>query len=268
MAYETIRSVATSAALQAGERLLSKLDRIDRIDKKGAIDLVTDADIASEKCIIEAIRRVFPNDTILSEESGAIPGSSEGRWIVDPLDGTTNFAHGVGLFAVSIAYAIGGDVLVGIVLNPVTREFFSAVKGQGAQLNGRAIHVSKTPAVADSLLVTGFPYNFKTILNSVIRRFSNCLEASQGVRRLGSAAVDLCYVACGRFEAFWEENLQPWDTAAGMLIVQEAGGKVSTFNGSAYDFFGAKEILASNGLIHNEMATLLRLKENDEVSGG
>ncbi len=268
MEFETIRSVATSAALQAGDCLLSKLDHIDRIDKKGAIDLVTEADIASEKCIIKTIRRVFPDDTILCEESGDIPGSSKGRWIVDPLDGTTNFAHGIGLFAVSIAYSIGDDILVGIVLNPVTREFFSAVKGHGAQLNGRTIHVSKIPTMADSLLVTGFPYNFKMILNAVIRRFSNCLEASQGVRRLGTAAMDLCYVACGRFEGFWEQNLQPWDTAAGMLIVREAGGRVSTFDGSAYDPFGTREILASNGLIHNEMATLLRLKENDEDTGG
>lgn len=258
MDLNAIRSVATAAALQGGDLLSSKLGSIQSVEKKGPIDLVTEADIGSEQCIIETIRTAFPDHAILSEESGESEGRSDFRWIIDPLDGTTNFAHGLGLFSVSIAFAREEEMMVGVVLNPMTRELFSAVRGRGAKLNGRPISVSTTRTLADSLLVTGFPYNFKTIMDTVIRRFSRCLEACQGVRRLGSAALDLCYVACGRFEGFWEQNLHPWDTAAGMLIAQEAGAEVTDFNGGTFSPFG-KEILATNGRIHKEMINRLTL---------
>lgn len=264
MDLQAIKSVAVAAAREGGAVLEAKLGRIDRIDKKGDIDLVTDADTAAEATVIECIRRAFPDHGILSEECGDAGGNADGRWVVDPLDGTTNFAHGIPMFAVSIGFCQGGDVLVGVVFNPVTRELFSAVRGQGAHLNGRPISVSRTAAMIDSLLVTGFPYNFKTIFETVIGRMAACLEAAQGIRRLGSAALDLCYVACGRFEGFWEQNLNPWDTAAGMCIALEAGGMVTDFGGGAYDPFGSSEILATNGRIHGEMIRLLTQRERDE----
>lgn len=263
MDLDAIRSVAIAAALQGGDLLNAKLGSIDRIEKKGPIDLVTEADTGSERRIIETIQTVFPDHTILSEESGTLDGRSDSRWIIDPLDGTTNFAHGLGLFSVSIAFAQGEEVLVGVVLNPVTRELFAGVRGRGAQLNGRPISVSTTRTLSDSLLVTGFPYNFKTVMDTVILRFSRCLEACQGVRRLGSAALDLCYVACGRFEGFWEQNLHPWDTAAGMLIAREAGAEVTDFRGKTFSPFD-KEVLATNGRIHGEMINRLTLQRHNE----
>ncbi len=182
------------------------------------------------------------------------------EWIIDPLDGTTNFAHQVGIFAVSIAFAWKGDIVVGVVLNPVSNELFTAVAGEGAYLNGHPINVSKSLSVSESLLVTGFPYNFKEIFDEVIHRFSNCLNVSQGVRRLGSAALDLCFTACGRFDGFWEQNLKPWDTAAGMLIAKEAGCYVTDFSNNQFTV-EKKEILATNGKIHEEMLSLLKLKD-------
>jgi len=162
------------------------------------------------------------------------------------------------LFAVSIAFSINGDIAAGIVLNPVTGELFTAVKGEGAELNGIPIHVSETTSLSDSLLVTGFPYNVKDT-KPLQDRFFNCLKASQGIRRLGSASLDLCYVASGRFEGFWEENLKPWDTAAGFIIASEAGGKISDFSGNQYNIY-KNEILATNGNIHKEMIGLLGIK--------
>ena len=198
------------------------------------------------------------NVEFLSEECGLTTGSSEYRWIVDPLDGTVNFAHQVPIFCISIALAFKGDMVVGIVLNPLSGELFSAVKGQGAQLNGLPIQVSSISTVTDSLLVTGFAYNVKEIFDPVITRYGNCLKAAQGLRRLGSAALDLCYVACGRFEGFWEQNLKPWDTAAGALIAAQAGGQVTTFSSHPYTV-DQTEILATNGHIHKEMLELLKI---------
>ena len=187
-------------------------------------------------------------------------GKTGCQWIIDPLDGTTNFAHQLGLFSVSIAFVLDGNIAVGIVLNPESKELFTATAGKGADLNGRPINVSNTEAVSESLLVTGFPYNFKEIFNPLLARFSNCLRASQGVRRLGSAALDLCFVACGRFDGFWEQNLNPWDTAAGMLIAKEAGGKVTDFSNKPFSI-DKNEILATNSKIHEEMISLLELKD-------
>ncbi len=261
MDLEKIKAVGIHAAHRGAKVLLSKLGRLSEINKKGAIDLVTDADIASEKAIIETIQAAFPQHSILAEESGMNQGVSACQWIIDPLDGTTNFAHTLGLFSVSIACLREDEVICGIVFNPVTRELFSAAKGTGAELNGKPILVSDTTQVADSLLVTGFPYNTRDIMDQVMSRLSSCLAASQGVRRLGSAALDLCYVACGRFDGFWEQNLKPWDTAAGFLIAREAGARITDFGNRNYTV-DSPQLLATNGKIHDQMLALIDLKDN------
>jgi len=230
------------------------------IRKKGDKDLVTEADTASEAAIIDAIRERFPDHDILAEESGRRQDRSRFCWIIDPLDGTTNFSHGIDIFAVSIALAEDDDVIAGIVLNPVTGELFTATRNGGARKNGQSITVSATRRLDEALLVTGFPYNFPEIRPAVVKRFFNCLDAAQGVRRLGSAALDLCYVACGRFEGFWEQNLHPWDTAAGMLIAREAGATVTDFAGRTFTP-EKKELLATNGILHQEVRDLLVISE-------
>jgi myo-inositol-1(or 4)-monophosphatase len=260
MDLELIKRVGIDAAYKAGRVLLSHYGRISRIDKKGDIDLVTEADTGSEKVIIDTIQKAFPNHTILAEESGLNRGEFGHKWIIDPLDGTTNFSHQLGIFSVSIAFSLNDQTVFGVVLNPETRELFTAGKGKGASLNGRQIRVSNSPSVSESLLVTGFPYNFKDVFDPLLTRFSNCLKASQGVRRLGSAAIDLCFLACGRFDGFWEQNLKPWDTAAGELIAREAGAVVTDFSNKPYAI-DKKEILATNGKIHKEMLLLLEIKD-------
>ena len=259
MDLEIIKRVGIAAAYQAGDILRSYHGRTFETNKKGLADLVTEADIRSEKLIIGMIQAAFPDHGILAEESGLRKGSANCQWIIDPLDGTTNFAHHLSLCSVSIAFASDGNTRVGIVLNPLSGELFTATEGEGADLNGRQISVSDTKTVAESLLVTGFPYNFRENPVPLLNRFSNCLKAAQGVRRLGSAALDLCFVACGRFDAFWEQNLKPWDTAAGVLIAREAGSRVSDFSDRPFTV-DKKEMLASNGNIHNEMLSLLKLK--------
>jgi myo-inositol-1(or 4)-monophosphatase len=257
MNLERIKTVGIGAAYNGGRVLRSFLGNIKTPDHKGAIDLVTEADLGSEKVIIASIREAFPDHAILAEESGMSGENPASRWIIDPLDGTTNYTHQLGLFGVSIAFEMEGKIAVGIVLNPVTGELFSAVRGQGAELNGRPIHVSETRLVSESLLVTGFPYNFSEILKEVMGRFANCQRASQGVRRLGSASLDLCFLACGRFEGFWEQNLKPWDTAAGYLIAREAGAHITDFSNRAFSIYG-NEVLATNGWIHEDMLGLLK----------
>lgn len=252
------QAVAIAAAAQAGGHIARKLGQVRQIRKKGAIDLVTEADTESEAIIIGMIRDAFPEHAIISEEKGREEGRADRCWIIDPLDGTTNFAHGLGLFSISIAFNLEGETHLGVVALPALGELFVAIRGSGATLNGRPIGVSETPELADSLLVTGFPYNFPTVWDAVMQRFGRCLSASQGVRRLGSAAIDLCYVACGRFEAFWEQNLKSWDTAAGALIAAEAGARVTDFSDRPFSP-GANEILATNGRIHARMVELLTL---------
>ncbi|MBU0699321.1 MAG: inositol monophosphatase [Proteobacteria bacterium] len=260
MNLEPQKRVAIAAAFKGGSVLRSHYGKISSIGKKGAIKLVTEADIESEKIIIETIKKSFPDHAVLAEESGLNQGKIDHMWIIDPLDGTTNFAHKLGLFSISIAYAVGREIVLGIVLSPLTAELFTAMKGKGADLNGRPMKVSNTKTVSESLLVTGFPYNFKDMINPVVTRFSSCLQASQGLRRLGSAAIDLCYVACGRFDGFWEQNLKPWDTAAGELIAREAGAIVTDFSNRTFTI-NKTEILATNGNIHQEMLGLLKLKD-------
>ncbi|MBW2366539.1 MAG: inositol monophosphatase [Deltaproteobacteria bacterium] len=258
MDYEPILKTAFQAAHEAGDVLRSYHGHLTGIRKKAANDLVTEADVASEEVIIEAIRTDFPGHGILAEESGEMVMDSPFSWIIDPLDGTTNYAHGLSTYAVSIAVAHKGETVVGVVFNPDSGEMFSAVKNGGAMLNALSIAVSVEPLVSESLLVTGFPYDFKAHIMPLITRFQQCLSAARAVRRFGSAAIDLCYVACGRFDGFWEQNLNPWDTAAGELIVREAGGMVTDFSNRPFQM-QMKEILATNGKIHQQMQSLLSL---------
>ncbi|MFZ5572122.1 MAG: inositol monophosphatase family protein [Thermodesulfobacteriota bacterium] len=260
MDLEHVKRVGIRAAYRSGRILHERLGRITRIRKKGAIDLVTEADLESEKVIIDVIKADFPDHSVLAEETGRADGREDCRWIIDPLDGTTNFAHQLGLFAVSIAFEYRGDLVMGVVLNPVSGELFTGLKGKGAELNGCGIHVSDAPAVAESLLVTGFPYSLKTILKPLMVRFENCLAAARGVRRLGSAALDLCYVACGRFDGFWEQQLKPWDTSAGVVIAREAGAAITDFANQPFTM-ESQELLATNGRIHREMISLLELQQ-------
>lgn len=256
MSLDTIARVALQAADRGGRILCRCFGNLSRIDKKGRIDLVTEADLASEKAIIETIRAHFPHHGILAEESGRGGGDGRGTWIIDPLDGTTNFAHNLPVFAVSIAYAEGGAVRHGTVLNPLRGELFQASAGRGATLNGRPVQVSRTARLDSALLVTGFPYDLDKTLDVVMERLKVCLAAAQGVRRPGAAALDLCDVACGRCEGFWEERLKPWDTAAGALIVTEAGGQVTDFRGRPF-LPEMPAILATNGAVHQALADLL-----------
>jgi myo-inositol-1(or 4)-monophosphatase len=257
MDLNNLKDVAIAAAFQAGRLIRSKLGQPVSVEHKGAIDLVTEVDRGAEALIVDVIRSRFSDHAILAEERGHEKGRPDRLWIVDPLDGTTNFAHGVKSCCVSIAFTTGGETQLGVVLDPFGEELFVALKDRGTSLNGRSIGVSTVETLTESLLVTGFPYNIREIMATTMPRFNRCLEASQGIRRLGSAALDLCYVAAGRFEAFWEQNLKSWDTAAGALMVTEAGGRVSDFDNAVYDP-GRSTILASNGHVHMQMLKLLQ----------
>ena len=262
MHLDLVNKVAVSAAYRSAAILRSRFGKPPAFTrKKSAAELVTEADEASEKAIIETIRAAFPGHAILSEESGLNTGDTACQWIVDPLDGTNNFAHHLAIFSISIAFALDGEVAVGVILSPMTQELFCALKDNGAELNGRPIRVSNRERVSDSLLVTGFPYDIGAKEQPMLCRLFKCMKVSQGVRRLGSAAIDLCYVACGRFDAFWEVDLNPWDAAAGILIAREAGARVTDFSGQSH-MLEKKELLASNDHIHDEMLTLLRCEEN------
>ena len=243
---------ARGAALEAGKILKDLYGNIHRISKKGEIDLVTEADVASEKTVIDIITRDFPNDSILAEESGKQSKKSDRMWIIDPLDGTTNFAHSFPFFAVSIGFQVENEIVAGVVYNPVMDEFFEAEKGKGAFLNGKAINVSDKAELNDSLIGTGFPYDIFDKPDTVLDYLKRMIVKVQGIRRPGAASVDLCYVAVGRLDGFWEQDLKPWDTAAGSIIVREAGGMISDYNGNPYSPYN-KSILASNPLIHNKM---------------
>lgn len=249
---------AIETARDAGRILLEKYGRKIEIGKKGDINLVTEADLASEKLIIERIRSHFPKHAILAEESGAAAasdGTNTWKWIIDPLDGTTNFAHGYPCFCVTMAVEHDGEIVVAVTFDPTRDELFAAEKSRGATLNGKPIRVSETELLSEALLVTGFPYNFKA-KPDFARHLTDFLLKSRGVRRDGSAAIDMAYVACGRFDGFWEEGLNPWDVAAGTLLIEEAGGHVTFYDGTKYDIY-RPPICASNGLIHREMLGVL-----------
>ena len=257
MDLESLERTAVRAAYRSCEVLRTRYGKLSSVDKKGPTDLVTDADFASETEIVATIRAAFPDHAIVAEEGGIHSGSADWRWLVDPLDGTVNYAHQVPFFAVSIACVQGDEVRLGVVLNPLSGELFTARAGGGAQLNGQPIHVSPETRVSESLLATGFPYDMREPgFKSLTARFLRCLRAARGVRRLGSAALDLCYVACGRFAGFWENWLQPWDSAAGILIVREAGGRVTDFSNRPVGA-EAREVLATNGHIHAQMQKLM-----------
>lgn len=244
--------VARQAARESGKILNDLLGKVVCINKKGEIDLVTEADLQSERIILDIIGTNFPEDSILAEEAGRHEHLSERLWIIDPLDGTTNFAHSFPFFAVSIALQVEGEVVLGLVFNPRLNEQFEARKGEGAFLNNNPIKVSGSRSLKESLLATGFPYYIYKDPKRVMGLLTKMITLVQGVRRPGSAAIDLCYVASGRLDGFWEEGLKPWDTAAGSLIVEEAGGKVSDYRGVPYTPF-QKNIVASNPYIHKKM---------------
>jgi myo-inositol-1(or 4)-monophosphatase len=248
--------VAESAAREAGEILRANLGKVKDITFKGKNSLVTEVDTLSEETIVECIKRSFPSHDIFAEESGRRSAGSDHVWIIDPLDGTTNYAHGYPLFSISIALEVGGAVKAGVVYDPVKDEMFSAELGKGAFMNGEEIRVSGSARLDESHLVTGFVHDDPRMVEKNLSHFSDFIWRARAVRRDGSAALDLCYVACGRFDGFWELGLNPWDTAAGVLIVEEAGGLVTDFTGDEYSIY-VKEILASNSGIHSEMIDVL-----------
>jgi myo-inositol-1(or 4)-monophosphatase len=250
---------AIETAREAGQILLEKFGRKINVSLKGDINLVTEADLASEKHIIEKIKSYHPKHAILAEEAGdavLLEGDNKWKWIIDPLDGTTNFAHGYPCFCVTIALEHDGEIVIGVTFDPTRNEMFAAEKGKGATLNNKPIRVSETKTLSDSLVVTGFPYNFKEKENFA-RHLTDFLLFSRGVRRDGSAAIDMAYIACGRFDGFWEEGLNPWDVAAGTLLITEAGGRVTYYDDSPLSIY-KPPILATNGLIHREMIEVLK----------
>jgi len=247
---------ATDTARAAGALLRDYHQRGVQAEYKGEIDLVTEADRASEQLILDRIRAAYPDHAILSEESGANQQTSRYQWIADPLDGTTNFAHGFPAFSVTLALLVDEVLELGVTYDPLRDELFTARRGQGARLNDRAIHVSKTSLLDRALLCTGFPYDRRSNPLNNTQQFTDFLMQSQAVLRVGSAALDLAYVACGRLDGFWEFRLSPWDMAAGVLLVNEAGGQTSEPDGSSVRQWSGR-IVASNGLFHAEMIDVL-----------
>ena len=223
----------------------------------GANDLVTEADHASDKAIIGVIHEAFPDHFILSEETGNLPSTSNTKWIIDPIDGTINYAQGIPICCVSIGVEQDGEMILGAVYNPFMNEMFWAEKGKGASLNGKSIAVSQRESLAKSCLVTGFPYTYIHDENGPLQVFDRLIKKGIPVRRLGSAAIDLCWVACGRFDGFYEHKLNAWDSAAGYLIVEEAGGKVTDLKGDGYSPY-QPGIIASNAIIHNALMQVVQ----------
>ncbi|MFH1701167.1 MAG: inositol monophosphatase family protein [Candidatus Zixiibacteriota bacterium] len=247
---------AKETAVAAGAILMKGLKSKRLVHYKGRVDLVTQFDLKTEKYIVGKINRAFPRHAILAEEGGGKEYQSDYKWIIDPLDGTTNFAHGYPAFCVSIGLEVEDEMMLGAIYNPVLDELFYASKGNGAFLNRKRIHVSEERKLAHSLLATGFPYDIADTYIDNLDNFGRMYKASRGIRRAGSAALDLCYLACGRFDGFWELKLHPWDTAAGIVIVSEAGGRISDLNGGKYSIYD-NSILATNGKIHKQMKMIL-----------
>jgi myo-inositol-1(or 4)-monophosphatase len=249
-------ATAVEIVLRAGDIQEARRASGFTVRKKGTIDLVTEVDIECERMCRAVLADRFPEHDILAEEFGGsstAKNASRCRWIFDPLDGTTNYAHGLPIFCSSLALEIGGHVEVAAIYDPSRRELFTAERGEGAFLNGVRVHVSDTRAIIDGLLVTGFPYNVHTQgAEDLVGLFGAFLERARAVRRLGSAALDLCYVAVGRFDAFWEQLLKPWDVAAGALIVEEAGGRISGMDGAPFDLT-AGHLVASNRAVHEDV---------------
>lgn len=252
------QSVAVQAAREAGLILLDYARAGFKVAFKNPINLVTDADLAAEGHIVRLLNHRYPGHRILAEESGRkVDGASPFQWIIDPLDGTTNFAHGVPIYCVSIGLEYKGACVLGVVYDPTREEMFTARIGQGAFLNEHPISVSGTKDLDGALLVTGFAYNLRDTEDNNLDHFSSFALKAQGLRRTGSAALDLSYVAAGRFDGFWEVSLHPWDMAAGVVLVREAGGTVTNFAGEPHSIYD-RELLASNGLLHKGMVDVLR----------
>lgn len=253
-------ATATEIVLKAGAIQIARRGTGFRIDKKGAIDLVTEVDLECERMCRAILAERFPGHDILAEELGATAPSrapSRFRWVFDPLDGTTNYAHGLPIFCSSLALEIDGRPDVGAIYDPTRKELFTAERGEGARLNGEPLAVSATGQLLDALLVTGFPYDVHQRSADLIALFAGFLRRARAVRRLGSAAIDLCYVAAGRLDGFWEEHLQPWDVSAGALILDEAGGRLTGIDGTPFDT-SAGHVIASNGLLHDQMLAVVR----------
>jgi myo-inositol-1(or 4)-monophosphatase len=252
----TFLSQASAIAVEAGKLLLPYFERRIGYEYKGGVDLVTEADRASEQLIASRVRAAWPEHDIVGEEGTRDTHGGHFRWYVDPLDGTTNFAHGYPVFCVSLGLEREGELIAGVIYDPTRDELFAAAKGSGATLNGRPIHVSRTATISESILGTGFP-SFKRHKNPNIYFYHQLTLCSHGIRRAGSAALDLANVAAGRYDGYWEFNLNPWDTSAGVLLVREAGGTVTRFDGSPWRV-DSKETLASNTLIHEELMHCFR----------
>jgi myo-inositol-1(or 4)-monophosphatase len=243
---------AVEIAREAGALLTNYFERRVAFETKGEFDLVTEADRASERLVVERLRSHFPAHAIMAEEGGGHESSSEYRWFVDPLDGTTNFAHSFPVYNVTLGLERAGEMIAGVVYDPTRQEMFTAERGAGAYLNNRRIHVSAIKRLSDSLASTGFPSR-KRHHNVNIHFYYQLAMASHGVRRTGAAAIDLAYVACGRLDFFWEFGLKPWDVAAGSLLVAEAGGRVSDMRGAAHSVTASDDVLADNGALHDEV---------------
>jgi myo-inositol-1(or 4)-monophosphatase len=253
-------ATATEIVLRAGDIMRARSASGFRIDKKGTIDLVTEVDLECERMCRDVIAERFPDHAVLAEELSSGPGertAASHRWVYDPLDGTTNYAHGLPIYCSSLALEIDGRAEVGAVFDPSRAELFTAERGVGAFLNGTPLRVSGTQALIDALLVTGFPYDVHKQTGDLVGMFGAFLGRARAVRRLGSAALDLCYVAAGRFDAFWEQHLKPWDVSAGALIVAEAGGRITGMDGASFDA-AAAHLVASNGSVHDEMLSTIR----------
>lgn len=280
---DEIKRIAEKAARSAGKILMEGLAREFKVSYKGPVNLVTEIDMESEDLIVKTIKGKFPDHLILAEEEHSVSVNNVSeqcqrtlptkhyplttnhwsvKWIIDPLDGTTNYSHRFPFFCVSIGVEVDGEVLFGIIYDPVRDEAFIAEKGKGACLNNNPISVSKTARLSDALLVTGFAYDVRESARNNFNHFYNFSLKSLGVRRTGSASLDLCYIASGRLDGFWEMNLSPWDTAAGWLIAEEAGGRVTDFSGGRFSIY-SKEILATNGKIHKEMIDILHKGINE-----
>ena len=245
---------AVEIAREAGALLANYFERRVAFEVKGEFDLVTEADRASEKLVVEKLRTYFPSHAIVAEEGSAVAGSSEYRWYVDPLDGTTNFAHSFPMFNVTMALEQAGELIAGVIFDPVHNELFAAERGSGAYLNNRRIRVSKAARLEDTLVATGFPSR-KRHLDVNIHFYYQVAMLTHGVRRAGSAALDLAYVGCGRLDGFWEFGLNPWDMAAGILLITEAGGKCSDMHGNPINLRGP-HILCDNGAVHDQILAL------------
>lgn len=254
---EQIMEFAENLARKAGKLLAEKLTQHNPVYYKGTIDLVTEADKMSEELILAEISRYYPDHGILSEESKEKNKQAAIRWIIDPLDGTTNYAHGFPYFCVSIALEKDGVVVLGVIYDPTRDDLFTAWRGSGAWLNGKKLQVSTTSDLSQSLLVTGFPYDIRISPENNINNFNKMAVKAQAIRRNGAAALDLAYLACGRFDGFWELKLQPWDTAAGCLLVTEAGGVITDLQDGEWNLYSSG-LVAGNGLIHSQMLEVLK----------